>query len=155
MEAQKSQTEGDSAPVTYVLRPGRKSDIPFIIKSWHMTLRHEHTFLDNDIFFPAYRQQMSRIIANSKVTVAANGDSIIGFSITSDPDVLHFVYVKRDFRHAGVGTDLISHLGDYPRYTTITKCGRWYLKLGHYDPQYWWRRQQPAIDTASLPTREE
>jgi GNAT superfamily N-acetyltransferase len=120
-----------------------------------MTLRKKHTFLDNDIFFPAYREQMGRIIANSRVTVAANGDSIIGFSITSDPDVLHFVYVKKDYRHAGVGTDLISHLGPYPRYTTTTNHGRWYLKLGHYDPQYWWRRKQPAIESASLPTPEE
>jgi hypothetical protein len=85
------------------LRPALGSDLAFIYRRWLQDLRHtDNSPLSDDIWFPAYREHINRVLANEAVTVlvvhpADATNEILGF-VVAEPGVLHWVYIKPRYR---------------------------------------------------------
>jgi GNAT superfamily N-acetyltransferase len=97
--------------------------------SWLNCLRGEYPQLPDDIFFTAYRAVIERLFKTSQVRVLADGDRIAGYSVTWDADgVLHWIYLKNQYRGKGLAKLLLSHLPPYPKSTFRCRSRR--LNLG-------------------------
>lgn len=105
------------------LRGPLKSDVPFIMDSWLSSIRPIYRMLPDDLFFPAYRQLIKRVIATSEILVLADGDRILGYSVAWHADgVLHWLYQKRpNDEHLKL---LLSRLPPKPPYTFKTRQSR-------------------------------
>jgi len=107
------------APVT--VRDALPEDDAFIFGTWLRSYRHGSLFarrLTNDVFFANHHPIVADILKRGTVQVATLEDDpgvIIGYLVTekqADAWVLHFAYVKRDFRRMRVLSQLLeeSHL---------------------------------------------
>lgn len=126
-------TQSPPKKTNFRLRPIKTNDVPFVMSSWMNSMRSVFKFLDTDLFSPAYREQVTRILkkAQVRVCVTDNDDEIIGYSVSYDAQkVLHWVYVKEGHRGKGVAKMLIEHLGESPRITLSTPHAREKLRLG-------------------------
>jgi len=105
------------------LRGPLKTDVPFIMDSWLSSIRPIYKMLPDDIFFPAYRQLIKRVIATSDVLVLADGDKILGYSVAWTAEgILHWLYQKRPTEaHQQL---LMSRLPPKPSYTFKTRQSR-------------------------------
>lgn len=80
--------------------------------------------LEQEVYLQNYKSVIEHIISkpNIKISIASlidDPDVILGYSITEGIDILHWVFVRRDWRHIGLSHDLIpttiktiTHLSD-------------------------------------------
>lgn len=102
----------------YQLRAGKMEDLNFIIISWLKGLYYGSEFY-REIPWPTFKKNyeayLKRLLAKDSILVAvaalkSNADVILGYSITEeiqDKNVVHWVYVKEDFRRIGIAKDLL------------------------------------------------
>lgn len=96
------------------LRPGLKTDEPFIYASWikgvfYSDGKHRRAHIAD--FYKYYHDIISKIIESpiAKITIAClqdDDDIILGYSV-SEPQTLHWVYVKPAWRGIGLCQDLV------------------------------------------------
>ena len=122
------------------IRGPLKEDVPFIMDSWLSSLRQIYQSLPDDLFFPAYRQLIKRILATSQVRVLVDGDRILGYAVSNDAEgTLQWLYLRKpDGRQAQA---LLAHLPPKPNYTMRTS--RWRDLLGSLQEQQL-RQLKPA-----------
>ena len=102
----------------YKLRPATSADAPFILDSWLNCLRSEYPQLPDDLFFPAYRELIRRLLLTAQVRILDHGGVIAGYSVSWDSEgVLHWVYVMQKYRQSGLAKQLLSHLPPYRSHT--------------------------------------
>jgi hypothetical protein len=108
-----TETESDAqdvAPIT--IRPASSRDEAFILATWLRSFRHGSMFarrLTNDVFFTNHHPIATSILARSETLVAHLDDDpnvILGYLVT-EGQVLHFAYVKKEFRRMRVLTQLL------------------------------------------------
>lgn len=106
---------------------GPQTDEEFIFDSWLRCYRKSpDSHLPDEVFFPLYRGIIKHLMVHSKVEVLCipeNEDAILGY-IVYDPSVVHWIYIKRDFRGQGLGKLLIDRAGPNPVLTFTTPTGR-------------------------------
>ena len=90
-------------------------DLAFIRKAWRETFQYGSLAVDG-ADKPHYFDEMTRLFAAILPTASAriacdpfDDDNRIGFACWTD-DVLHFVYVMRDFRGHGLAPSLLEDL---------------------------------------------
>lgn len=130
------------------IRPMAETDLPFIYSTWihaiyngnrwdkNMLIHKGPPFdfyseMDEPIFHENYRKVIERLMRRSSVKVAClkeDNDVILGWSC-SEPEVLHFVFVKDAWRRMGIAKDLVP--GNIQFITHLTKIGQ-YAKKGHW-----------------------
>jgi hypothetical protein len=102
------------APLT--IRVGTGRDEAFILATWLRSFRHGSMFarrLTNDVFFTNHHPIVTDILARSSTLVATledDPDVILGYLVTEHTDprpILHFAYVKKEFRRMRVLTQLL------------------------------------------------
>lgn len=89
----------------------------FILNSWINSLRYVHPWskLDRNWLSTAAHALITRLLTSPLCTtlVAVNKedpDQVFGFVVFSrEPSMLHWIYVKRDFREMGFATALMTH----------------------------------------------
>ena len=116
----------DLAPA-YAFRPLAAEDRAFVLSSWLRSYRYGSSFgrsFRNAEFFPGHHDVAERVLARSSTVVAHLPDSpgvILGF-LVHEPAVLHYVYVKEQFRRLGIAWTLLAaaHLPAAFRYTHAT-----------------------------------
>lgn len=92
----------------YVIRPAVPGDLNFIYHNWLRELReHDRSPLPDDLWFPAHRATIDRVLADAKTTVAVaaapdDPNEILGFAVGRPGEVLHWVHVLRVFRGKGL-----------------------------------------------------
>ena len=123
--------------------------------SWLRSLHDQPHDLPDDLFNPAYRQLIRRILATSQTRVAYDpalpeDRQLLGYSVTwpqtpDQPEVLHWLYTKDPHRRQGIGLLLISHLAPKPLHTFRTRATRTYFSphLGPCRPALLLRLRQP------------
>lgn len=92
------------------LRPAVESDYPFIAATFLKGLYYGSSYwrkMEQETFFSAYKQILfSRCVQPGTVVLVAcdrdDNDLIRGYSILHD-NVLHWVHVKQEWRHLGLG----------------------------------------------------
>lgn len=100
---QTPSTDAPRATDPVGLRPALGSDLAFIYRRWLQDLRHaDNSPLADDVWFPAYREHINRVLSDTAVTVlilhpSDNANEILGF-IVAGPGVLHWVYIKPRYR---------------------------------------------------------
>lgn len=99
-------------------------DLPFIYSSWLKSYRQSDYAknLTNDVFFGEHKKLIERILASETTQIIMlvnvdDADQIYGFIVAEhrflkDPsDVVHYCYLKYNFRKFGIMSDAISKLG--------------------------------------------
>lgn len=101
----------------FVLRPVVASDVNYIMDSWLRDLRQsDRGFLPNDIWYPAHRDCLQRVLADSRTTTLiladiVNTDVIVGF-IVKDDTYLHWVHVRPgEWRNNGLAKYMLQQTG--------------------------------------------
>lgn len=98
------------------LRGPRKSDVDYIMDTWLGRIRGAQRDLPDDLFFPAYRALIKRVIASSQVLVLADGDYIFGYSVAWEQEgVLHWLYMRKQSEEQA--KLLLSRLPERPVHT--------------------------------------
>lgn len=122
------------------LRGPQKDDIAFIMDSWLGALRYAYQSLPDDLFFPAYRQLVKRVLAASQVRVLTEGGRILGYVVSNDAEgTLQWLYLRKQDEE--LAKLMLSHLPPKPDYTFRTKHYRHLLG----------QLQEPALRLFKLP----
>jgi hypothetical protein len=87
-------------------RPADSSDVPFVFSTWLRSYKFDSPAtgsIRQDIFFKNHQTTLERIFARPavQVIVACNKDdptSILGYIAFETNEVLHFCYVRRNWR---------------------------------------------------------
>lgn len=103
-------------------------DTGFILETWLKGLRYSNSWfecIDQRAYFSTYLEIIKRILARPSVTthiacLRDDPDVILGYSVT-EPEILHWVFVKAAWRRIGIGSDLIPK--DTKTITHLTKLG--------------------------------
>jgi len=110
-----------------LLRPATEADYPLIYATWLKATYYGNNWfkqIKEEIFFNNYKKIIAHRLANNVVTVCCSEkdpDVVFGYSV-SGPGVLHWVYVKKAWRRAGIAKNLIPQ--DCKEITSITKMGK-------------------------------
>jgi GNAT superfamily N-acetyltransferase len=92
-------------------------DVPFIFNSWLKSYRESGPIcsnVSNTIYYDSHHKLIQKILLRSQVFIACDNafpDQIIGYIVGESIDgvfVLHYVYVKHNFRKKGVGKLLLN-----------------------------------------------
>ena len=94
-------------------------DLPFLFSSWLKSYRSSHFAekITNTIYFSDQHKLIEKLIGDSKVVVACNGEDpsqVYGYIVGGEVDgisLLHFIYVKHTFRNMGIGKTLLDAVG--------------------------------------------
>lgn len=105
-----------------------RGDTGFIIETWLKGLRFSNTWferIDHEAYFKNYLGIIKSILGRPSVTTYVaclkdDPDVIIGYAVT-EPQILHWVFVRKDWRRAGIARDLIPK--DTKTITHLTKLG--------------------------------
>lgn len=100
------------------LRTEEDTDRPFIYATWLRGLYYGNSFyrqIEKDVFMDYYTKVIQHLMfkPNVMIQVAAlkeDADTIIGYSVVEDHGqfkALHWVFVKLEWRGAGIAKDLI------------------------------------------------
>lgn len=123
-----------------------KSEVGFVYKSWINSYKNHADVIPYSMYRKLYQAIVDRILKRPGACVVlaynpAEPDQLLGFAaFERDSPTLHYIYVKADFRNAGVGSDLLEFLlpegCDAFKYTFNTSLGRKYLgpRGGRYKP---------------------
>lgn len=119
------------------IRPATDSDVPFILNSWLKCYRDNGPIaqnVPNTIYFTSHHKLLQKIIKRSTLLVAVNDtdeSQIYGYACAERIEghfVLHFVYVKQQFRKMGIGSSLLntfehetSSVGIFTHYTRMAE----------------------------------
>lgn len=129
-----------ASPVEHRIRAARPSDRPFIAKSLRGCLRE--TSVGRHADEPHMTAEVNALLdawaaegALSLVACDVEDEGVLlGFGVAQAP-TLHALYVRRDFRHLGLGRSLLAELGYCSRYTLPPPRGARLLARMTYAPR--------------------
>lgn len=122
----------DKSEVSFI-RESVPGDKHFILSTWLRGLYYGETLyslMEKATFMELYKKVLDYLVTNSYIQVMClkeDPNIIIGYSVLSlDKKILHWLYVKKNFRNIGVATDLVPK--DVKVVTHLTKSGIILLK---------------------------
>lgn len=106
------------------LRPSNLEDNPFIVESWLEFYKIFSQFgksVPARVYFKEHRRLIMKVMEFSKCFVACDPKDhglILGFVCSEsihqrNTDVLHFIFVRKDFRRLGIGKQLLDKVSQY------------------------------------------
>ncbi len=99
------------------IRPVTNDDVPFIFNSWLRCFRESGLFarsVPNTVYFQNHHKILQKLAKRATIYVADNPDDptqLFGYICAEYIDnifVIHFMYVKHDFRKLGIGKALLN-----------------------------------------------
>lgn len=98
--------------MSYDIRDARADELQFVYSAWKQSLRNSKEWAERPTAaaFAHLNPHVNRLVDQSAVLVAAQGQKLLGFVAFEavDRDVeLHYIYVKHAIRRAGVGRALL------------------------------------------------
>lgn len=108
----------------WILREPKKTDIPFIYQTWLNSFRYDSwsKATAKSVFFDHYKLVIDEILSNSKTLIAClpeDEDIILGY-LVYESQIIHYIFVKNDFRKYGIAANLVNHSMDLEQPITIT-----------------------------------
>lgn len=110
-----------SPSIHYLIRKAIPEDIPFITNSWLKSYRQsgDVKMIPNNQYFHYQHKMVEHLVPKSIVLVAADKDDMgiikgwICAEVIPNALLLHFVYVKNDYRRMGIGSALLRFIEEY------------------------------------------
>ena len=106
-------------PIKTALRPARESDLALIYNSWAYQIRHSEPFcLMNPEQFREHKvsiiepllERLGATVIYDDDEGAVNDEHVLGWCVIDAANcVIHFIYVKGDWRHCGYGQKLLDY----------------------------------------------
>lgn len=99
------------------IRNVTNEDVPFIFNSWLKSFRETGFMangISNTVYYDGHHKIIQKILQRSEIWVACDErypDQIFGYAVAERIDgifVLHYVYVKHNFRKTGIAKVLLS-----------------------------------------------
>lgn len=115
----------------FVVRSAEESDLGYIYETWLADLREaDASFLPNDLWFPAHRECLTRVLAGPQTRAYVLADSIdsniIYGYLVRDDNYLHWVHIRRgQWRKRGLAKHLLSET------QSLSLPLVWRTKAGH------------------------
>lgn len=96
------------------IRSANKDDIPFVYSTWLRSYKHSSPVtrcIRSDAFYAGHQKILDSILSSEGVTVVIACDRedlnlIFGF-LAYEPEIVHFVYIKKPFRKMGIAKKLL------------------------------------------------
>lgn len=113
----------DSLPI--LVRPSEHGDENYIRSSWLRSNESSpvaRTF-GRKAYYSGHHQLVCRLLARHPVRVACSvdaPDTIVGWACVEPPSVVHYVFVREEFRRYGVARRLLADLPERVTYTHRT-----------------------------------
>jgi hypothetical protein len=123
-------------PIKY--REATEGDMPFIFSTWLKSYRNSDWArqMSNDIFYSQHKAVVAHLLSKAQITMITSDtqdDEIYGYTVASvigSTSVVHFCYVKYNFRKLGLMSGLVKHLGYFKADVNfITHLPRRYKQL--------------------------
>jgi hypothetical protein len=135
----------DDRTQSFIIRAAKETDLSFIFSTWLRSFYHSADFtkdIDKEIYYQYHQEVIKRIFGRlPRILVACDvqePETIFGYIVAEGP-VLHFAYVKRPFRAAGLATALLNAL-EPPKFVShLTKHGKKFLEKNpnvRYSPYF-------------------
>lgn len=112
-------------PVTY--RPGSADDLNLVYSSWLKEYRRSKAtrFIPDELYFTYQKNLIDHILQHSSATIICDPEDpkfiygYIIFQYLNDHLLIHWMYIKNNFREFGLARDLITHLEPHAKTKTI------------------------------------
>jgi hypothetical protein len=124
------------------IRELRPEDESFIYSTWLKSFKNSKYTgpIPNHLYWPFYSEVIKYLLGRCKTLVACNPENekqVFGYIVYEDENIIHWVYVKRDFRRWGIGKKLHTAsgvgVGGFPYfYTFKTDDCSWFFPYGKY-----------------------
>lgn len=104
----------------FVIRQIQKEDYPIIFNSWLKSYSKDfvkHKNVPSHIYYQGQHILIEKLLENSEVLVAADEEDqsiVLGYcvgNIVNDVFVVHYLYVKKDFRGMKIATKMLEFAG--------------------------------------------
>lgn len=107
------------------IRDPKDSDISFIYATWLNSYHYDSwtKTIQKSIFFDNYKLVIDEILINAKIKIAClqnDYDIILGYLVYDEPNIIHYCFVKNDFRQFGVANSLMVESKKHQGLLTIT-----------------------------------
>lgn len=132
-----------------------EDELKFILDSWSSSYRKSvyAGTVPNNLWQEVIRASITQLVgrSNCNTIVARVGDRVMGYAV-AEPGILHWLYVKKDFRRLGIGRCLLNaitlpwpaEVKKFPRYTHNTYGAQRFL------PKWWkWDPIPARVQSAS------
>ncbi len=125
------------------LRDMRESDRAYVLSTW-VESEEEHTALPGgrDRTFDALRAKAGRLLARSRVLVAAPVDDAITvlawLCVDAHEPVVHYAYTRRAVRRSGLQRDLVRAAGIEGKIRASCRAPKRPDQRVHHDPVLGW-----------------
>lgn len=121
------------------LRLAIPADKPFILSSWLKGQKFGNDFfraIESNAYYTNYAAQIEKLIALPTTSVVVcclsdEPDVIVGYSVSTAPTTLHWVFVKEAWRKQGVARSLVADT--VTTISSITKPGLAIAKKRNYN----------------------
>ena len=99
----------------------------FVYANWLNSCRQGNDYfklIDSRVYYTKYKPYIKSVLDRDKTLVkiavlSEDEDVVLGFAI-DEGQILHYVYVGKDYRRASIGESLVSHFSSF---THLTKVG--------------------------------
>jgi GNAT superfamily N-acetyltransferase len=123
-----TRQHAEEAPL--VIRDGEEDDRPYILSTWlnAFALSRTARMIDRPLYFVEQKKVIERLLTRSRVRVAVNPEDlnhIFGYIVGEPPfesgiALVHYCYVKSDYRELGIGRRLIRSITEGARRALFT-----------------------------------
>jgi hypothetical protein len=110
--------------MSWDIRTAREGDLEFIYSTWMKSYRYDSMLgcCRNSIFFPEYSRVIDNILSKKQTSVRVACDKndselLFGYSVT-EPDIIHYAFVKKAFCGLGIARSLLGRKFSYASHKT-------------------------------------
>ena len=124
------------APELYSIDAAGEAAWPFVLTTWLRSYESSEwaRSMGRGVFHHHHHAIAERLLRSCELTLATSADGVyLGWSLRA-PSLLHYVYVKQQFRRLGIGLAMISGMEPGYRYSHRTSDWRKFERDNVYNP---------------------
>lgn len=117
--------DGLNNAVSLTYRAAEQGDIGFILNSWMKSHRTWVGRMNNEAYFSGQQALIAALSEISQIVICCDATPkmrtfVLGYvcgemDVATDTLILHYIYVKKGYRRAGIARDLLTAIGRGPR----------------------------------------
>lgn len=102
----------------WIIRQPTPDDIAFIYATWLNSYYYDSwaKSIRKSVYYNNYKRVVDKLLNEADISIACmpeNQNVIFGYMVT-EPGIIHYSFVKEDFRHFGIAKALYQHSHPHP-----------------------------------------